>query len=372
MNAKGFSLLEVLVAMTITVTITAAVLAVISPSQGIAVRQPEFADMQQRLRAGVDVLRHDLLMAGAGSYTGVQSGSLVGFFAPVMPYSRGASASRDDGPGVFRTDAVTVVYVPSTASQTTLRIPMADASTADVSAEAGCPVNDFACGFGPGVSAAVYDSTGAFDVFSVTNAGPGGLLTLQHLQRGPLATTYAAGTKIVEIVRRTYFFDAAAKQLMRDDGGTASYAALENVAGLTFEYYGDPEPPAFSRPGTARSVTYGPSPPPLDVSQAPWPPGENCTWQVVAGGQTPRLLSLGSAGELIRLTSGQLADGPWCPHSASENRFDADLLRIRKIRVSIRVQAGNPLLRAARSVVRAVPDQSVQFDVVPRNMNLSR
>jgi len=371
-NAKGFSLLEVLVAMAITVTITAAVLSIISPSQGIALRQPEFADVQQRLRVGVDTLRHDLLMAGAGSYAGTQSGSLVGFFAPVMPYSRGASAARDDGPGVFRADVVTIVYVPSTASQTTLRTPMADAASADINVESGCPVSDAACGFGPGTSVVVYDRTGAFDVFAVTNAGAGGLLALQHLQRGPLAASYAVGAKIAEVVRRTYFFDAAAKQLMRYEGGAASYAVLENVAGLTFDYYGDPEPPAFSRPGIPHSVTYGPPPPPLEVSQAPWPPGENCTWRVVGVEQAPRLISLGGAGELVRLTPAQLTDGPWCPHAASENRFDADLLRIRKIRVSIRLQAGNPLLRVATSLDRAVPDQSIEFDVVPRNMSLSR
>ena len=75
---SGFSLLEALIATAITVTVTAAVFTVVGSSQGIADTQPEFADMQQRLRVGVDVLRHDLLMAGAGAYAGAASGSLVG------------------------------------------------------------------------------------------------------------------------------------------------------------------------------------------------------------------------------------------------------------------------------------------------------
>ena len=36
----------------------------------------------------------------------------------------------------------------------------------------------------------------------------------------------------------------------------------------------------------------------------------------------------------MKLTAGQLTDGPWCPNATSTNRFDADLLRIRKVRVN--------------------------------------
>jgi hypothetical protein len=78
-----------------------------------------------------------------------------------------------------------------------------------------------------------------------------------------------------------------------------------------------------------------------------------------------------------------LTDGPWCPDSISPNRFDADLLRIRRIRVSLRVQSGLASLRGpagtlfarggtARAGDRYVPDLTVQFDVTPRNMNLGR
>jgi len=109
----------------------------------------------------------------------------------------------------------------------------------------------------------------------------------------------------------------------------------------------------------------------------------------MAGGeQVPRLASLGSPGEgLVRLTAAQLTDGPWCPDAASDNRYDADLLRIRTVRTIIRLQTGNALLRAslssgrgalfanpgtATNASRTVPDQSIRFDVTPRNMNLGR
>ena len=63
----GFTLIEALIATLVMVTVTAGVFAVLDPSHGILRTQPEVADMQQRLRVGVDTLSHDLVMAGAGA-----------------------------------------------------------------------------------------------------------------------------------------------------------------------------------------------------------------------------------------------------------------------------------------------------------------
>ena len=81
----GFSLLEVMVATAIMLTVTGTVFTLLNPAQGMFQAQPEVVDMQQRLRIGVDTLTRDLIMAGAGAYSGSQSGSLSGFFAPVQP-----------------------------------------------------------------------------------------------------------------------------------------------------------------------------------------------------------------------------------------------------------------------------------------------
>jgi hypothetical protein len=146
-----------------------------------------------------------------------------------------------------------------------------------------------------------------------------------------------------------------------------------------------------------RSVTYGPQPPSLDVTQSPWPAGENCTWLTSGGEHVTRLATFGatstaSAGGsggtgLVKLTAAQLTDGPWCPDSASGHRYDADLLRIRRVRVTLRLQTGNAALRGplaagrealfvnpgtAKSAALTVADQSISFDVSPRNMNLGR
>jgi hypothetical protein len=387
-HQSGFSLLETILALSIAITVIGGVFTILGPSRGIVEAQPEFADMQQRLRVGVDTLVRDFVMAGAGAYSGADTGSLVGQFAPILPFRRGWSAAYDDGPGVFRADAVTIAYVPSTASQTILRGPMADAMSLEIDSESGCPVNDPPCGFRPGTSAIVYDGSGAFDAFSVTNADVGGTLTLQQMQQGELTRMYPAGTKIVEVVRHAYFLDGASLQLMRYDGLAAPSAVLDNVVGLDFQYYADPAPPEFRNPDVNQSVSYGPAPPELDATINPWPPGENCMWRLSGGVQVPRLATLGAgASGLVRLAPSELTDGPWCPDAVSANRYDADLFRVRRVSVTIRLQTGNALLRAslasgrsalftnpgtAMNAARMVPDQSIRFDVTPRNMHSRR
>src|SRR5262245_58297237 len=67
---QGFTLVELLVALLIAMTVVAAVLGVASQGQRIFRAQTDQADLQQRARVAVDVLRQDLLMAGAGTYAG--------------------------------------------------------------------------------------------------------------------------------------------------------------------------------------------------------------------------------------------------------------------------------------------------------------
>ncbi|MBI2828255.1 MAG: hypothetical protein HYX77_03140 [Acidobacteria bacterium] len=83
----------------------------------------------------------------------------------------------------------------------------------------------------------------------------------------------------------------------------------------------------------------------------------------------------------IRLDPATLQDGPWEPDGTDSNRFDADLLNIRRVRVTLRVQAARATLRGpagmlfmhggtAASSERYLPDREVRFDISPRNLNL--
>src|SRR5258706_244756 len=405
MNTKrrsddGFTLVEALVATTIIVSVTAAALSVLNPSRGVFKTQPEVADLQQRLRIGVDTLTRELLNAGAGAYSGASAGSLIGYFAPIMPFRRGRDVTIDDGAGVFKSDAITILYVGPTATQTTLKTDMANAaSPLAVDVEAGCPgdsrtglVNPL-CGFKPNVTrAAVFDGTGALDTFVVSSADElTKTIDFPHAELSALSKAYLESpsnhvTKVVEISTHVYYLNRPTRQLMHYDGFSTVMPVLDNVVDLGFEYYGEPAPPAFVRPGKDQSVTYGPAPPAPEVTQTPFDPGENCTWQVIGGAQVTRLAALGSFGEgLMRLTAAELADGAWGPGRANPNRYDADLLRVRRVRVALRVQSGNDSVRGslatgndamfinrgtAASRSQTVPDRTIRFDVSPRNLNV--
>ena len=167
---KGFSIVELLVAMAITMVVTAATLSLIGPAHDMFQVQPETVDLHQRLRVGVDSLQRDLMMAGAGMYAAGTVGPLHHALAPVMPYRAFGSAS-DTARGTFlRTDAISLLIVPTTASQTTLSMPMA-AGALGISTEnaATCPAatTTQACGLSTGDQVIVFDRTGVWDIFSV-------------------------------------------------------------------------------------------------------------------------------------------------------------------------------------------------------------
>jgi hypothetical protein len=281
------TLVELLIAVALAVSVLAGVFTAIRPAQLSFAAQQEAVDLQQRLRIAVETVTRDLRMA-----------------ASVRPYRAGAI---DDGvpPDVlFRPDAITIHF--------------------------------------------------------------------------PALTTGDA--------RRIYFLraDAEGSRLMQSDGAAGAFPFLDDVVAVRFEYFGDPEPPreiAAADPVPADdsvAVTYGPAPPAL-TADAPgdgWGPGENCTFTVVAGQRRPRLSALGGP-DFVVLDETLLSNGPWCPDAGHPERFDADLLRVRRVRVHLRLQAiavfrgpaGMFFTHAgtATDPGRFVPDQSIRFDVGLRN-----
>jgi len=381
----GFSLMELLVSVTIMLAVTAGIFSVVNPAHGAFQSQPELSDMQQRMRVGADTLFKELVMAGAGAYMGSQSGSLLNYFAPILPFRMGTISA--DPPGTFKTDTLTLMYVPTTVAQTTIRQDMpAQSAELKVNAEAGCPYKgpdkDPLCGFEQGMSVLIYDETGAYDTFTITDV-QSDAMHLQH-NLNDLSKVYSATppTKITQIESMTYYLNAATNQLMRYDNYQTDIPVVDNVVGLSFEYYGESQAPVMLKPLVDQTVSYGPKPPALGAQpNAAWPPGENCTFQVVGGQQVSRLANLGTG--LVKLDATTLTDGPWCPDAANPNRWDADLIRVRKVAVTIRVQAAISALRGtagnlftkggtATAANQTLPDQEIRFEVAPRNLNLGR
>ncbi len=408
-RASGFALVEALVATGVMAIVVAAVFQLFSPAAPAFQLQPEVSEMQQRLRIAVDQLTHDLMSAGAGSSSGLndtasyqESRSLLTYFAPILPYVQ-SSGRNDDGQGTFSPSRITLLTVPLPAAQTALASDLpAVASHVQTNPASGC--RDPLCGFrapaadgSGGTTAVVYDATGSLDSIVVTAVDvAGGSFDFQPLRHASLSQGYAVPSRIVELSSAAYFWKTDTNQLMRDDSSGTNAPFLDNVVGLEFEYFGDPRPPAFVAPNTANlSTTYGPPPPGLNVAAATgaWPAGENCMWtiQTVGGMSTyvPRLPTLAAGSTLVPLPAAVLTDGPWCPDGANANRYDADLFRIRKVRVTLRLQTGNSALRGAGSLAKGpdalfavpgtalalsktVPDRTIRFDVSPRNMNLAR
>jgi hypothetical protein len=385
----GFTLLELLIATAIMLFVLASIFALLNPAEGTFRAQPEVSDLQQRVRVSVDTLVRDLMMAGAGPAAGEGAGPLIDFFAPILP-SRAAGTGADPS-GTFRADAITLIYVPETVAQATLASALHPAAASvGVTAGPGCPVGDPVCGFEAGMHALVFDRTGAWSPVAIESVASPNL----GIQRyGPdLTRTYDAGSPLAQVSMHTYFLKdedhTQTWQLIHHDGFETDLPVADNIVGLTFEYWGAPQPPTLLEAVSADIgpwTTYGPRPPAAGVFEgAGYEAGGNCVFQVVDGRQVPRLPDLSPASTaLVPLPAAMLTDGPWCPGPASPARFDADLLRIRHVRVTLRVQVASGALRGppgrlfakggwARGGEMYVPDQEVRFDVVPRNMNLGR
>jgi hypothetical protein len=113
---------------------------------------------------------------------------------------------------------------------------------------------------------------------------------------------------------RTYYLKQVAgsdfSQLMQYDGGLSDLPMLDHVVRLSFDYYG------FAASG----------------------------------------------GPLVRLEPSTLVDGPWS-QDVGQRLFDTDLLRLREVRVLLRLEGTDPLLR------RLVPDEEIVLHVATRNVS---
>ena len=327
---RGFTLVELLVAACITLLVTAAIVAAARPAEHVFLTQSEAADELQRSRVATSALFRDLVMAGAGPDAGPDAGSLARAFAPILPWHQGRTGG--DQAGVFRDDAITLSYLPSSRAQTTIASPMpAQSGIVRVNTGAGCPLSDAACGLSQATTVLAYDDTGSADTFRVENVVDS-VLELRHTSADSLKV-YPVGSRLVQAIVRSYFLEADEAsdqvQLVRDDGtGGPSVAIVDHVVGLKFEYFGEPDGSAVLSPAI-------------------------------------------------------LTDGPWRPDDSAPNRFDVDLLRIRAVTVLVRVESAMAALRGpagplfsragtSRSGNRFLPDHEIRFLVSPRNMGVVR
>ncbi|MGH9309422.1 MAG: hypothetical protein ACRD1U_08620, partial [Vicinamibacterales bacterium] len=280
------------------------------------------------------------------------TGPLLRQLPPIVP--RRIGRLRADAPGVFRTDAFTVLRVVPEAEHAELLLPFpAGGAVIEIAPSPTCDLPS--CGFDVGSTALVTAADGTYDLFTVL-AVTGRTLSLRHLGTGA-HPPYAAGSPVLVAETATFHLDTAAHILRRYDGDSADDPSVDDVVGVGVEYYGGGEPPRWPR-GV------------LGVG--------NCLYESDGTYRSALLPILpGPVPSAVPLTGAMLSDGPWC--GIGGNRFDADLLRVRQVRVTLRLQASDPAVRGADRGRFRVPgvasqggamvqDVTVVAGVGPRNL----
>ena len=246
------------------------------------------------------------------------------------------------------------------------------------------------CGFTVGMRVVLFDGRGAFDLATVTDVA-GDRVRVQH--GGGLSSSYDGGAVMAEVMAPTYLvrpdMATGALQLVRYDGFRTDRPVVDNVVEARFDYFGDPAPPRawppqrrggsaeardVLRPGAAR-VRRRRSAGRVGAGRELRLHGGDLD----IGAPVPRLGQLAPGPSPIPLDPARFRDGPWCPDAAHGVRFDADLLRIRRVRLRLRVQVAVAAMRgpAGRLFARGgtsaspeffAPDQQIVLDVTPRNL----
>jgi prepilin-type N-terminal cleavage/methylation domain-containing protein len=96
---QGFSLIELLVAMTVTLIVSGAIYGLLAGGQNAFRREPELADRQQNARIAMDMIRRDVMEAGSGMVPFVQAftdGLDGAGVAPATGQATGASGNATD------------------------------------------------------------------------------------------------------------------------------------------------------------------------------------------------------------------------------------------------------------------------------------
>ena len=384
---RGFAAVEALVALGLLMTVSAAAIGLVVPAQGFTQAHLEASDVMQRVRTTADALGHDLAGAGAGPHAGVRAGALTKQVPAVFPYRR--TARNPDPPGTVRSDTITLWMVPPGLGGTRLTAGAAAGATElHVEGQMSCGAGARLCDFVAGGTALLVDESGAHELLVLSAVSDGALL-LQHAGQ-PLTRAFLAGASVLPLVARVYGsrYDSAtgAFQLTMADAATGvDQPVVDHLVSVQFEYAGEPGAPRLLTPVDPFETTYAPPPPGPGDSVPGFAPGENCVFrrESAEGPPVSRLADLGPPdGPFVSLDPAMLADGPWCPDGASSVRVDADLLRIRRVTVTLRFQAASSALRGPAGMLyatggtgagaRSTPDAVARVTVTPRNLVVAR
>jgi hypothetical protein len=315
-RARGFSLVELLVSLAGALAAVAVVAALAVAARRVQAVAPDASDMQQRMRVSATAVVALLLRAGAAPAGDASASALSRSLPPLFPHRRGP-AGPDPELSAYP-DRLSVVRITEAAAAAPLAAAMATpASTLQLSTSGGC-TGATACRFALGDRVVVADDTGTFDLFTISGLG---LDTLDHMPAllvRPFTPAISArvGAARVEALA----WDPAAAMLRSYVDASGGQPLVDDVVGFSVRYFADTAPPLQPRPPSGVSSCL------FDAAGLPLLPVLPATY-----------------GPLAELTPAMLTDGPVC--GLAPQRFDADLYRLRQVRVTLRVQASSPARR---------------------------
>lgn len=220
MSSRGFSLVELLIALTVCAVLSAVVAVLVPPARAAFDAVPAALDLQQRGRTAVDVLA-----------SAIQS-TAFGMVPAVIPLS----LIPDSGETQF--EALYVIAPVPNASRGVLDRDQPGAhGVLTLAAGPGCPAVRDVCGFTPGAVAAIADGSGRFDIFTVAATNiPRRAITASLA----FPSRYPAGSLVVEVEANHFRLDDQAdgsRALVRETAGGATQPIVDHVTAMGLELW---------------------------------------------------------------------------------------------------------------------------------------
>jgi Tfp pilus assembly protein PilW len=233
----GFTVAELLVAMTITLIIAGAIANIALPARAAFDRVPAELEMQQRGRTALDVVAQSIRSAGRD----VAAAASLGPLGDLLPAV--SVADPNDDASAYASISAIVPVVDG--AQGVLEAAQPAPAGSITLAVAPCPNVKDVCGFQPGMTAVIADGTGHFDVFEVASTNVGA----RRLTPGTaLSRAYSAGAVVAEVDHHTFSLVEQADHsysLIRETAAGAVQPVVDFVSDLAFTIVGRDAPAGF-------------------------------------------------------------------------------------------------------------------------------
>ncbi len=223
---RGFTVIELLIAMAIALLIAGALAGVVQPARAAFDRVPAELDLQQRGRTAIDVISQAVRSAGKD----VAATHALGALSEIVPVVSVTDPVASGGG--FAT--LTVMAPIADGAQGVLAASQSGSAGSLTLATAPCPNVKDVCGFNRGMTAVITDGSGRYDVFVVAST-VGGSRRLTADRSFPLP--YSIGAAVVEIDQHTFSLAPQADgslSLIRETAAGAVQPVVDFVTALTF------------------------------------------------------------------------------------------------------------------------------------------